>query len=331
MAKIIVTNKAYPETLDLLRPHGEVIANESDMPWSREILLDHARTATAILAFMTDTVDDAFLAHCPELRIVACALKGFDNFNPEACARRGVWMSIVPDLLTVPTAELAVGLTIALARNVLPGDRYIRTGRFAGWRPTLYGGGLEGSTIGLLGLGAVGRAIAQRLRGFDARLLYYDRMPLAAAEEDPLDVTAAGLAALSREADYVIVALPLNAETTHLVDAGFLSGMKVGAYLVNISRGSVVDEAAVADALGNGRLAGYAADVFEMEDWARPDRPREIHPALLRLTDKTVLTPHIGSAVHRNRRAIEDSAARSIIQALGGGRPDGAVNEPDQC
>lgn len=328
MAKIIVTNEAYPETLALLRPHGEVIANESDTPWSQEILLDHARTATAILAFMTDTVDDAFLASCPELRIVACALKGFDNFDPEACARRGVWMTIVPDLLTVPTAELAVGITIALARNVLPGDRFVRTGRFAGWRPTLYGGGLEGSTVGLLGLGAVGRAIAQRLRGFDARLLYYDRTPLAAAEEERLDVTATGLATLAREADYVIVALPLNAETAHLVDAGFLSGMKLGAYLVNISRGSVVDEAAVADALGSGRLAGYAADVFEMEDWARPDRPRGINPVLLRLSDKTVLTPHIGSAVHRNRRAIEESAARSIIQALSSDRPDGAVNEP---
>ncbi len=331
MTKIVVTNKAYPETLELLRPYGDVVANDTAEPWSRDHLQAQAQDAAALMTFMPDTVDDAFLAQCPDLRVVACALKGFDNFDPYACARRGVWMTIVPDLLTIPTAELAVGLTIAVARNLLPGDRHLRSGDFAGWRPTLYGGGLEGSTIGILGLGAVGRAIARRLNGFDATLLYYDRDRADPDTEARLTVTPASCDDLAARSDYVIAALPLNDATLHLVDGRFLAAMQPGGYLVNISRGSVVDEAAVAAALAAGHLAGYAADVFEMEDWARPDRPRSVHPDLLAQADRTVLTPHLGSAVHRNRRAIERSAAESIIQALRGERPNGAVNEPAAC
>ena len=128
---------------------------------------------------MTDQVDDTFLARCPRLRIVACVLKGYDNFDVAACSRRKVWLSVVPDLLTNPTAELAVGLTIALGRKVLAGDAYMRSGAFAGWRPHLYGTGLDGSTVGIVGFGAVGRAIARRLDGFGARLLCHDPRALS--------------------------------------------------------------------------------------------------------------------------------------------------------
>src|ERR1700721_1130776 len=185
------------------------------------------------MVFMPDALDEPFLQSCPNLKIVAAALKGCDNFDIEACTRLGIWFTIVPDLLTEPTAELALALMLGLSRNVLSGDRLIRSGEFQGWRPLLYGTGLAGSTVGIIGYGAVGR-----------------------------------------------------------------------------------------------HLAGYAADTFEMEDWARPDRPREINSRLLRLADRTLFTPHLGSAVAPARLQIELAAAANILQALRGERPAGAINPP---
>jgi len=320
--KIVVTCRAFPETLAALRAHGEVLANDGDAPWPAARVLDACRDADALLAFMPDSVDRAFLAACPKLRVVACALKGYDNFDVEACAERGVWLTIVPDLLTEPTAELTVGLMIGLGRFVLPGDARVRGGGFEGWRPVLYGRSIDGSRIGMLGGGAVGRAIARKLAGFDCETLVHDRersAPLPAnARWAALDETVA-------TADFIVVALPLTADTRHLVDAALIARMRPGTLLVNPGRGSVVDERAVADALADGRLGGYAADVFELEDWALPDRPRAIDPRLLADPDRTLFTPHIGSAVASVRRRIEMDAALNLIEALRGDRPHGAI------
>jgi phosphonate dehydrogenase len=276
---------------------------------------------------MPERVDDAFLAACPDLLVIACALKGYDNFDVEACTRRGVWLTIVPDLLTAPTAELTIGLMIALGRNVLPGDRLVRGGNFGGWRPILYGRGIDGSTVGLLGAGAVGKAVARRLAGFRTTMLYTDNTPLSAYEEDELRLRRVGLGELLEQSDFVVLCLPLLQHTKHLVDREFLARMKPGALLINTARGSLVDEAAVADALEGDQLAGYAADVFSMEDWALPDRPRKVSARLLD-SRKTVLTPHLGSAVDCVRRDIALQAAESVLQALRGEVPAGAVNRP---
>lgn len=326
-AKVVVTNWVHPEITDYLSKHFEVNVNPSREPWSNDGLLARAADAHALLAFMTDRVDDAFLARCPQLRIVACALKGADNFDVEACTRRGVRVTIVPDLLTVPTAELAVGLMITLGRNVLAGDALIRRGAFRGWRPTLYGRGLDGGTVGILGMGAVGRALAHRLRGFGCALAYHDERPLDPDDEDALGLAYLSFDALLERADFLVLAAPLTPRTQHLIDARALSRLKRGALLVNPARGSIVDEEAVADALEAGHLGGYAADVFEMEDWARPDRPFDVPPRL-RAHPATVLTPHLGSAVDAVRREIAMSAARDIVACLSGLRPPGAVNDP---
>jgi phosphonate dehydrogenase len=277
------------------------------------------------MAFMPEFVDDAFLAACPDLRVIACALKGYDNFDVEACTRRGVWLTIVPDLLTAPTAELTIGLMIALGRNILPGDGLVRGGDFSGWRPTLYGHGIDGSTVGLLGAGTVGKAIARRLAGFRTTLLYTDITPLSADQEDGLRLRRVALGKLLERSDYVVLCLPLLPATRHLVDRDFLARKKSSALLINTARGSLVDESAVADALESDRLAGYAADVFSMEDWALPDRPRAVSARLLK-SHKSVLTPHLGSAVDRVRREIALQAAESLLQALRGEVPAGAVN-----
>ncbi len=328
LPKVVVTNWVHPQVLEFLESRCTVMANPDREPWSQDELLRRAKDATALLAFMTDRVDDAFLAQCPKLRIIACALKGADNFDVDACTRRGVMVTIVPELLTAPAAELAVGLMISLARNIIEGDRYVRGGRFRSWRPMLYGGTLDGSAVGLLGAGALGKAIARRLRGFGCTILYHDEIPIAPGEEQRLGVGRASFTELVGRSDFLVVAVPLADRTKHLIDAHVLRKLKPGCYLVNISRGSVVDEEAVADALARGQLGGYAADVFEMEDWARLDRPPGIAPRLLAPDARTALTPHLGSAVDRIRLEIAMAAARSIVEYLDGRRPEGALNEP---
>lgn len=323
--RIVVANRIEEVLLARLREVGDVVANCDPAPLTSVALRTACRDATALMAFMTERVDAMLLNACPRLRIIAGALKGFDNIDVDACTARGVLVTIVPDLLTEPTAELAVGLMIALARNLRAGEAHIRSGEFAGWRPHLYGGTLQGATVGVVGAGAVGQAILRLLAGFRGRRLYHDSRPLDADTEAALRVRRVPLEELTALSDFVVLALPLTAATLGLVDAKFLVRMKPGARLINPARGSLVDEAAVVAALQSGHLGGYAADTFAMEDWSRPDRPRSVHPGLL-ASDRTVLTPHLGSAVVEVRRAIAASAADSIITALRGGVPDTLVN-----
>lgn len=326
--KVVLTHWVHPQVIDLLSSHCEVVANPSRERLPRDEILRRTRDAEGIMTFMPDSVDEAFLDACPKLKVVGCALKGYDNYDVEACTRHGVWITIVPDLLTIPTAELTIGLLIGLTRNLLAGDRRVRSGGFDGWRPELYGTGLTGRTLGLIGMGAVGQAIAERVAGFRMKLVYADPRPLAAERELELGLERVDLDGLLDRSDFVVPMVPMRADTLHLIDAAALAKMKRGAYLINTGRGSVVDETAVAAALADGRLAGYAADVFELEEWTRPDRPTCIPQPLLDDVDRTLFTPHLGSAVDDVRLAIELEAARNILQALAGEAPQGAINRP---
>lgn len=328
---VVITHWVHPEIISMLSEVAEVIPNESKQTLSGEELLARARRADAVMVFMPDTVDDAFLAACPRLQVIGAALKGYDNFDVAACTRRGIWFSIVPDLLTIPTAELTIGLLLALTRHVIEGDRSIREGRFQGWQPQLYGTGLTGKTLGIIGMGAVGRAIARRLSGFDMHLVYCDQRPLDAESASRLGVERVSLDLLLQSADFVVPMLPMAPDTLHLIDAAALARMKRGAHLINACRGSVVDEEAVAAALASGHLAGYAADVFELEEWSRPDRPLGIAAGLLTNRAQTVFTPHLGSAVREVRLEIERHAAFNIIEALSGRVPPSAINNPERA
>lgn len=307
--KIVVTHPIHTPVLEHLQSVAHVVMNPGPEPWPFDILTNHLSDADAMMAFMPDRMDRALLALAPKLSTIACALKGYDNFDLQACAERGVTVSFVPDLLTEPTAELAVALAIAAARHVVVGDERVRQG-FHGWRPTLYGTGLHQSVVSVVGLGAVGRAILDRLQGFGCQELlgvdpknYDNRVKLVDLQE-----------ALERS-NFVILAVPLVENTRHLINEESLRVCKPGQILINIGRGSVVDEAAVARQLESGFLGAYAADVFEMEDWLLTDRPRGIHPDLLR-SKSTVFTPHLGSAVARVRLAIEWRAAENLLRAL---------------
>ncbi|MFH1870255.1 MAG: phosphonate dehydrogenase [Pseudomonadota bacterium] len=326
--KVVLTSWVHPEVIDRLAQHCTVVPNTTRERLTREEILIRAKDADAIMSFMTDAVDDAFLAACPRLQVVGCALKGYDNYDVDACTRRGIWITNVPDLLTIPTAELTIGLLIGLTRKIFQGDQLVRSGCFDGWRPVLYGAGLTGRTLGIIGMGAVGQAIAARLQGYELKLLYADPRPLPADMEARFGLRRVAVDQLLADSDYVVPMIPYGEDTLHLIDARAIAAMKHGAFLVNACRGSVVDEDAVADALAAGKLAGYAADVFELEEWARPDRPRNISRRLLADSERTLFTPHIGSAVDSVRLAIEMEATTNILQVLAGQKPQGAVNRP---
>jgi phosphonate dehydrogenase len=323
-AAIVVTHRIFPETIAMLRPVGDVSVPAGERFDDGELNEVLAR-ARAAMIFMPDRVDVRFLARAPHLSIVAAALKGFDNIDVEACSDRGVWLSIVPDLLTAPTAELAIGLLIGLARHLRAADGHVRSGDFVGWTPRFYGVSIENSTVGIVGMGAVGRAVAKRLGGFDCRIVFCDERAGAAGEVAP-GAERCSLEALLAQSDIVVLCLPLSAGTVHLLDAGRLALTKPGALLVNPARGSLVDETAVADALRSGRLGGYAADAFELEDLSREDRPRAIPPALL-AHPRTFFGAHIGSATITARKAIEARAAANIVDALSGRMPRDAINQ----
>jgi len=321
--KVVVAARVFPETLARLADAGcTVVANPEETPWSPAELAARCAAADALVAFMTERVDAALLKACPRLRIIAGALKGPDNLDIAACTEAGVWVSVVPDLLTEPTAELAVGLALALSRHIVTGDARVRGGTFQGWRPVLYGAGIGGSRVGVAGMGRLGQAVARMIAGFrPARLMGFDPAGV------PEGVERLDWPALLSASELLILALPLTPGTVGLLDATALARLPPGARVVNVGRGSVVDEAAVAAVLRDGRLGGFAADVFAFEDLSRPNRPSGPDPQLL-ASPNTLFTPHLGSATIAARRAIEAAAVTNVLAVLRGEVPPDAVNRP---
>lgn len=324
--KVVVTNWVHDAVLEKLRQSCAVVANPNREPWPAETLRAHLKDADGVIVFMPDKIDAEVLRAAPKLKMVSCCLKGFDNFDIDACTERGVLVTILPDLLTEPGAELAIGTMIASGRHMLSADSYIRRGEFKGWRPRFYGKSLAESTIGILGFGAVGQSIAERLAGFRSKVIYWDKRKFDRPTEKRLGASYSEFNDVISKSDFLVLALSLTSETRHIIDAEQLSRMKEGSILINFARGSLVDEAAVAKALEVGPIGFFAADVFEFEDWALPDRPKDIHPALLAQSDRTLFTPHLGSAVTRVREEMALQSAENIIAFFEGRLPNGALN-----
>src|SRR5580693_872920 len=314
--RIVVTHWGHPDMAGYLAGVIDaIIPSSEEGVLAPGLITDLAADADGLIACMADRVDEAFLARCPRLRIIAATLKGYDNFDAAACARRGVWLTIVPDAIIPPTAELAAGLVIGIMRRVGEADRAIRASGYEGWRPRLYGSTLAGATAGIVGAGDLGQDIARLLRPFGARIAYSDPRPLPPDTERELAAVRLSLDQLMSTSDVIIAAVPLTPSTRGLLGPGLLRLVRRGAFLVNVGRGSVVDEEAVADALDEHRLGGYAADVFAAEDWALPAHPTAISPRLLN-HPRTLFTPHLGSAVSDVRRLMSLTAARQVRQAL---------------
>jgi glyoxylate reductase len=311
--KVVVCARLPGRVAEILAPFEVVMPRAGQARLSDDELGAALADADALLALLSLRVDVALLARAPRLRIVANYAVGYDNVDVAAARRRGVMVTNTPDVLTAATADLAMTLLLAAARRVGEGSELVRAGRWRGWEPEqLVGLDLDGAQLGVVGLGRIGRAVAERARGFGMRVRYAQPRPAPveveralAAERVPLDELFAGC-------DVVTLHCALTPETRHLVDARRLALMKPRAVLVNTARGAIVDEAALADALARGLLLGVGLDVFE-------DEPR-VHAGLV-ASPRAILLPHVGSATAGTRARMAELAAQSIRDLLEGRRP----------
>jgi len=285
-----------------------------DRPLSADELHSAVAGADAAVTLLHDRVDDAFLdAAGPALRIVANVAVGYDNVDVEACARRGVVVSNTPGVLTEATADIAFALILMSTRRLGEGERLIRARTPWSWSMFfMLGTGLQGKTLGIVGLGKIGQATARRARAFGMEIAYAGRRRAAEDVEAELSARFLPLDELLTTADVVTLHCPLSADTRHLIDAAALARMQPSSHLVNTTRGPVVDEAALAEALRAGAIAGAGLDVFEREP--------EVHPDLLEL-ENVVLIPHLGSATIETRTAMGVLAAENVVAVLGGSAP----------
>jgi glyoxylate reductase len=316
MPDILITRRTFPTALALFDEAGLTYDhNEADTPLSPADLAARIRGARALMPLLTDTVDAALMDAAPALEIIANVAVGYNNVDVAAAAARGITVTNTPGVLTEATADLSLALLLAAARRLPEGDAYVRAGRFQGWelfQPHL---GLEvtGQTLGLVGMGRIGRAVAERAAGgFHMPILYTSRRPVPEVEVE-LGARRVDLDTLLRESDFVSLHVPLSAETRHLIGARELALMKPSAILINTARGPVVDEAALAAALEAKTIAGAALDVYE-------DEPA-VHPGLLALHEHIVLLPHLGSATTATRQNMALTAARNIVAVLTGHPP----------
>jgi len=314
---VVVTRQIPHDGIALLEQHCTVDANTSVEPYTPDDLAVRAGNAQAIVTLLTDRVDEALLARCPQLKIVANVAVGYENIDLAAAARHGVTITNTPGVLTDATADFAFALLLASARRVAEADRYVRAGRFKGWLMMgFHGGDLAGRTIGIAGFGRIGQAVARRARGFGMHVIYQSSSAAPTAIERELDARRVDKETLLRESDYVSLHVPSTAETHHYIGADELRAMRRTAYLVNTARGPVVDEAALAHALQSGEIAGAGLDVFEREPL--------VHPDLLEL-ENVVLAPHIASATVETRTRMALIAAENVIAKLEGGTPPNVV------
>ena len=308
MTRIVVTRGLPEPALRTLRESGaDVWVSPDDRPLTTEELHAAVRGADAIVTLLHDRVDDALLdAAGEQLQIVANVAVGYDNVDLDAARRHDVTITNTPRVLTAATADLAFALLLAVTRRLGEGERRIRSGEPWAWSiDFMLGRGLEGKTLGIVGYGQIGQAVAKRARAFGMEIIYSDDI----RREEPGQVE---LEELLERSHMISLHCPLTPETRHLIDADALARMRDDAYLVNTSRGPVVDEAALAVALRDGVIAGAALDVFENE----PD----VHPDLVGL-DNAVLLPHLGSATLETRTAMAELAAENVVAVLGGGEP----------
>jgi lactate dehydrogenase-like 2-hydroxyacid dehydrogenase len=312
-ARVLISRALPDEAVALIPAAITVDHHRGDESLARDELVLRLKGKQGLISQITDTIDDALLAAAADLKVVANVAVGYNNIDVPAARRRGIVVTHTPDVLTETTADFTWALLMAAARRVVEGDQFARSGQWRRWDfNLLWGHDVHGKTLGVVGFGRIGRAVARRGLGFGMRILYQDAIAASPASEQELRATRVPLETLLREADFVSLHTPLLPETRHLIDEGALRQMKPTAILVNAARGPIVDEAALARALGEGRIAAAGLDVFEEE-------PR-IHPGLLGLRN-VVLAPHIASSSRETRLAMASLAVRNCVAVLEGKPP----------
>ena len=316
--KVLVTREVFDETLAYLNEHCEVESNQADVALSPQALAERLRDKHGLVCSLTDRIDAALIESAPQLKVVANIAVGYNNIDLPACTARQIMVTNTPGVLDDSTADLAWTLMLGAARRVTEVERYIRDGEWKGWRLKQWLGiDVHHSTLGIVGMGRIGQAIARRAAGFDMRVLYHNRRRVAESIELELRTSWVTLEELLRQSDFVVLQVPYSPETHHLIGAAQLALMKPSAILINSTRGGVVDDAALIEALKNGTIRAAGLDVFENEPM--------LNPGFLDL-DNVVLTPHIGSSTEATRRAMAMTAAKNAVAALTGGHPPNLVN-----
>ncbi|MGD9497386.1 MAG: 2-hydroxyacid dehydrogenase [Armatimonadota bacterium] len=319
MNKVYVTRQLPQKALDRLEGQVQYSVNPHDRVLERAELLQAVAEVDGLLCLLTDTIDAEVFDAAPHLKIVANYAVGYNNIDVEEATRRGIVVTNTPDVLTETTADLTWALILSVARRVVEGDRFMRAGKYKGWAPMLLlGSDVFGKTLGIIGMGAIGQAVARRAIGFDMTILYSDiYVDLPPVAEQLLNAEEVSVEQVLRRSDFVSLHVPLVADTHHLIGREELAMMKPDAYLINASRGPVVDEAALVEALRNGVIKGAGLDVYE-------DEPA-MKPGLAEL-DNVVLLPHLGSATIETRTAMADLAVDNLLAFFAGERPPTPVN-----
>jgi glyoxylate reductase len=317
--KVVITRRLPGVSLSRIGEKAKAVLPDRDGPMPRKELLGKVRGASGVLSTLADRIDAPFMdAAGKTLRVVSNFAVGVNNIDVAEATRRRIRVCNTPDVLTEATADLGFGLLLAAARRFSESERFLREGKFTGWDPWGFlGVSVFGKTLGIVGMGKIGSAVAGRARGFEMRVLYHDRNRLPKERESALQVRYAGLEDLLSASDFVVICVPLTPETRGMVGRDRLRRMKKESVLVNVSRGEVVDEKALAEALLAGRIFAAGLDVYEKEP--------KIHPRLLRAPN-AVLLPHVGSATTQAREGMGELATENLLAVLSGDDPPCPVN-----
>ena len=317
--KVYVTRKVPEQALEILRSVAEVsVWDREDVPPPRQVILRELAQADGVFSLLTDRIDAEVMAAAPHLKVISNFAVGFDNVDIPAATKRGIVVTHTPDVLTETVADFTVCLMLAAARRLVEADRYTRDGKWKTWEPLLLAGqDIHHATLGLIGLGRIGAAVARRAQGFGMQVLYYDVVRREDLERS-LSITYRSLDDVLRDSDVISVHVPLSEQTRHLIGRAQFALMKNTAVFVNTSRGPVVDQAALTQALASRRIFAAGIDVFEQEP-VSPDDP------LLKL-DNVIVVPHIASASIPTRIRMATLAAENLVAVLQGKRPPNPVN-----
>jgi glyoxylate reductase len=317
--KVFITRKIPESGISLLQQHCQVKVYPEDRVIPREELLGGVKWCDALLCLLTDRIGEDVISANINLRVISNYAVGFDNIDIKAATRRNIPVTNTPEVLTDAVAEHTFALMMATARRIPESDRFTRLGKYQGWEPMLFlGRELKGKTLGIIGLGRIGSAVAQRAaKGMGMNILYYD-MKRNYEFEKTYQANFADIEHIIKESDFITVHVPLLPSTKHLFGSKQFRMMKKTAYLINTSRGPIVNEKDLVDALKNKEIAGAALDVYEFEP--------ELSTGLVEL-DNVVLTPHIASATYETRAAMAELAARNVLEVLRGEIPSNLVNK----
>jgi gluconate 2-dehydrogenase len=312
--KILIARAVFPEVIARLEQHFEVESNQDDHTWSKAELIAHLQGKAGAFTTGGDRIDGAVLAACPELKMCANMAVGYNNFDLDAMTAAGVLATNAPDVLTETTADFGFALLMATARRITESEHFLRAGKWTKWRYDMFAGAdIHGATLGILGMGRIGQGIAKRgALGFGMKVIYHNRSRLDAALEAECQARYVDKQELLKTADHLVLVLPYSPASHHAIGASELALMKPTATLVNIARGGIVDDAALAAALRNRTIAAAGLDVFEGEP--------SVHPDLLSVPN-VVLTPHIASATMPTRLAMASLAADNLIAFFTGNKP----------